>query len=227
MASGRTIYGATLYGLAGSSFTGSDENPLSESGVWSTGSGETAWKRLTNTAQPTDPAGGDNTVRYSGLTFPAAQYSRGKLTVNSTAGGARGVGLTVRNAAGAATYYRVVMDHAATNNAELGKKVAGAYTALVTWTKTFAHGDQFTLLADGSFIQVYDKNMMLVASVWDNAVTSGSPGLTLSTAVTSASVDDWEGGKLVVEVPPRIRRRFRRRQARDGMMNDITLQHWF
>lgn len=199
-------WAASFTAIASSAFTGADENPISESGVWTNGT-EGAWKRLTNAAHNASTAV-DSVAFYSGATFADNQYSRGKISTDGSGGLGRGPGLCVRrSAAGTITQYEFIIDHkAAANNARLARRVAGVYADLDDWIQAFTDGDQFTFAVEGSgasiTLRVYDKTGVLVRTFIDTAGTgpsSGKPGLAYSASegTTAATlVDDWEGGNF-------------------------------
>lgn len=189
----------TFTPLAKSAFTGTDENPLSEGSVWTTVSGLSAWKRLTNAAVPSSFVADCASV-YTGIVWPANHYSRADLTVNGTGGAAQGVGLNVRMDNGVNTGYRFVIDHAASNNASLDRFNAGTRTNLAQWTQAFADGDRFTVAIEGSKLYIFDKNSTLVKQFDDAGALLAlieQPGLAFSSNETSASISNWEGGSFV------------------------------
>lgn len=184
-----------------SSFTGIDENPISEGAVWVTVTSQTAFKRLTNTAQPSNLAV-DNGSRHT-QTLPDNQYARAALTVTGTTGASVGIGLLVRVASAALTCYRFTIDHAAANNASFQRFNAGVGAVLVSWTTPFTDGDTFTLaiekINNKQILYAYDKNLKLIQTFDDTAgagSTSGSAGLGYSSTETNASVDNWEAGSF-------------------------------
>lgn len=183
--------------VANDTFDRANETPLA--GNWTTITSETAWNLSGNIAVPSSLAA-DCGVRYSGAAFQGDQSSSAKLSVNGTGGGGAGVGLAVRVASGARTYYRFVLDHAATNNAELRRFVAGASAAIDTWTTgVWSDGQRFEFRVVGptanAILGVY-LDGALIRTFTDTAGTvpaSGSPGLSYSSTTSSASADDWVG----------------------------------
>lgn len=183
--------------VASSTFTGANENPLSEGGVWATGTAETAFQRLSNAAQPSDVNNGAS-ANYIGIASPNDQYSRANLTVSGTAG-AHGIGLRVRGSESAQTFYMFVIDHAASNNATIYRCVTSSFTSLAAWTQAFSDGDQFTLAIEGQKLYVYDKTLTEVKNFDDaggGGPTTGDFGIQYSSVETSASIDNWEGGSF-------------------------------
>ena len=178
-----------------STFTGADEATLSEGGAWATLTGEASFSRTSNQALPFG-SGTDSTNRHT-TAVAAGQYSRADLTCVGTTGSAAGIGLAVRCASAARTYYRLAIDHAATNNAEIARFVAGTYTSLVQWTQAFTNGDQFTIAIENQVLYVYDKTLTQVQTFDDTGgggPTTGSVGLSFSSIETSALLDNWSGG---------------------------------
>jgi hypothetical protein len=102
-----------------------NETPLG-GGVWTQGTGETFNLNLSsNTVVPSSTAD-DSCAFYSGATWGNDQSSQ--CTISEAVGrnsGGEGVGVCVRHAAAARTYYRVVANHGATNNWTIGRFLAG------------------------------------------------------------------------------------------------------
>ena len=91
----------------------------------------------------------------------------------------------------------MAIDHAATNNAEIARFVAGTYTSLVQWTQAFTNGDQFTITIENQVLYVYDKTLTQVKSYDDSGgggPTTGNVGISFSSIETSALLDNWSGG---------------------------------
>lgn len=187
--------------LASDDFTRANENPLGN-GAWTTSTTFVAMQLVSNVATPTNPTS-DNGSYYSGLAWPANQFSRARLTVNGTAGGDSGVCLFVRHAAGANTLYRLDADHAASNNVTLAKFVAGVYSVVTGWPRTLAWTDDdlWELWAIGTTLRVFRNGAQLGADSTDASIASGSPGVGVSGAVTSASIRAWEGGTTDAVAP--------------------------
>lgn len=135
--------------------------------------------------------------------FPDDQYSQAPITVTGTVGGGSGMGLCVRAAAGK-TYYRLVIDHAAGNNVELARFVAGAFTQL--WIRAangFVNGDLLRLevrtVGADAVLKALLNGVAIGADFTDTSpIASGAAGLSYSGGETAASADDWEGGSLAV-----------------------------
>jgi hypothetical protein len=181
--------------LASDNFNRANENPLGN-GVWTTGSGNAAMQIVSNQATPTDLSVTNDGSYYSGISWPANQYSKAKLTVNSTLGSTRGPGLFVRQQSGADTKYMLITDHAASNNVTLVRISAGVFTNLTGFplTQAWTDGDTWELRVVGTTLSVWRNGIQVGPNVTDSSITSGSPGIGLSTDVTSAAIDDWEGG---------------------------------
>ncbi len=206
--------GPTFTPVASSSFTGSDENPLSETSAWTTGGvAGTVFKRATNTALSSSFSN-DSHAYYTGVSFNADQYSTADITTVSTAGGGVGQGLCVRCSTSPDSKYAFHIDHAASNNAELSRKVSGTFTRLTTgnctagnpWTQAFTNADTFTLAVAAEVVYVYDKTSTLVNTCTDTGggvPNSGSPGLSYSSSTSSGTfADNWIGGNFSIGTPP-------------------------
>jgi hypothetical protein len=190
------------------SFNRANETPLASG--WTTGTSDVAFNLTGNVAVPSDASVNDDCSIYTGATWGNDQSSKAKLTCTGTAGGSAGVGLCLRHAAAAKTYYRFALDHAASNNMCIDRFVAGAHAILVTWTQTFTDGDTFEYTVTGpqtaSVLTVY-RNGTQVQQFTDNStIASGTPGLSFSTSETAATVDDWVGTDQfgVVAAPRRM-----------------------
>src|SRR6187397_3208509 len=109
---------------------------------WTTTTSETAFVISANIAEPT--SGSDHGGWWNANAFANDQYSQCLLPVIATAGGGLGTGcgVSVREANGARTYYRVVASAAGT---ELGKTVTGTFTSLKTDATVWANGDTIRL----------------------------------------------------------------------------------
>lgn len=191
--------------LATDDFNRANETPLA--GNWTTVTSETNSNLSSNTVVPS-VLSNDSTVYRNDITPPNDQYSQAKITVNNNSGGGIGQGVAVRVATGARTYYRVVADHAASNNVELGAMVAGTFTPIWTRTQAFTDGDTFRLEVQGTTLRVYRNGVQIGADSTDSNIASGRFGLSYSSTATSASADDWEGGDFAgaVSSGPRIAR---------------------
>ena len=189
----------TFTQVASSSFN-SDENPISEGGVWTvTNGGAGSMKILTARITPTD-FGQNSTAKYTGSAFSADQYATADITTVSTAGSGVGMGLCVRCATAADTKISFHIDHAASNNAELAEFVGGVYHFLDHWTQTFTNADTFTLAVSGQSIYVYDKTGTLVRgpiTATGSVPSSGSAGVSFSGSTSSGTfADNWKGGNF-------------------------------
>lgn len=161
------------------------------------------WQVVSNTSTPTS-FGSDALSVYDGsVSWPADQYSQAKLTVTSTLGGGRGPGVVVRAVTTGPSYYRAVLDHAASNNVEVGRMVSGTYTVLTNRTTTWVDGDVLRLEVTGTgasrVLKIFRNGTQLGADIADASGgidAANRPGLGFSSSVTSASADDWEGGSM-------------------------------
>lgn len=188
--------------LASDTFARANENPLGN-GVWTTCPSRVAMQIVSSVATPTDLTTTDNGSYYSGIAWPADQFSRARMTVNGTVGAGSGIALYVRQAAGADTQYWLACDHAATNNIQLFKHVAGVLTAIAGWPRTLAWTDDslWELQAIGTSLRVFCNGVAVGLPATDTSIATGSPGIGFSTAETSASLRAWEGGTPDVSAP--------------------------
>lgn len=179
-------------------FDRANQAPLASG--WTTGTTDGAFNLTGNVAVPA-AIGSDSSSFYSGATWSADHSSQGRLTCTGTAGGTSGIGLCVRHAPAAKTYYRFVIDHAATNNANIARMLAGGFTSLITWTQAFTDGDLFEFRVSGpaaASVLVLFRNGVQVQTFTDNStVATGAPGLAYSSVETSVNVNDWVGTDMV------------------------------
>ena len=177
-------------------FDRTNQTPIA--GNWTTAPVNPGWEALalvSNQVVPTNAAA-DGEAYYSGNIWPDNQYSKAKLYVTGTGGGAQGIGLLVRQSASAVTHYRLVVDHASSGNVALGKHVAGTYTSLATITQSWTDGAVWELRVTGTKLQIFLNGTQVGADVIDNSIASGSAGIVYSATETSAAIDDWEGGRV-------------------------------
>lgn len=154
-----------------------------------------------NKAIPANFSSGDSYDAYSAITWPNDQYSKVKVTVSGTSGSEQGMGPSVRMDLVLKTVYTAVADHAASNNVALDKIVNNTGTNLGLVTQAFTDGDYFQIQSVGTTISVIYGGSTII-SVSDAAIGSGYAGMRYSTAETSASGDDWEGGDLAAAAVP-------------------------
>lgn len=185
--------------LVRDNFNRANENPLTVS-KWTTPTAQVAWKLVSLLAVPTSVITTDNgafDAQVAAANWPADQYAQANLTVTSTGGGAQGVGLKLRQSTSAQTYYRLVADHAATNNVIVQKFVAGTLTTVIAaFTKAWADGALWRFEILGSTLRIFLNNLQIGQGT-DATITSGVPGIELSTNVTSASLGNFEAGRVV------------------------------
>lgn len=194
---------------ASDNFNRANETPLSGGGNWtnSTATGFTGFNLSGNLCVPSSPTTLDSSSFYSGATWGNNQSSSATLTVNNTGGSGVGPGLCVRRVAAAATEteYRLATDHAATNNVQIIRFLAGVSTSLLIFTQAWTDGDRWELRAVGpasaAVVSAY-LNSAFVTSVVDNSsLASGSPGIAYSASATSPTVDNWIGTDSFANVP--------------------------
>lgn len=180
------------------SFTRANETPLTT--PWATGSGESGFNLTSNAANSPDDSN-DRSSIYTARTWRDDQSSKAKLTTSGNGGGNQGVGLAVRHAPAARTYYRLICDHAASNNIAIHRMLAGAQTVLVQFTRSWTDGATWELQVSGpasaALLEVFHNGTSVQSFTDNSSLASGIPGLSYSTASISGTVDDWEGGELI------------------------------
>lgn len=156
---------------------------------------------VSNAVAPTT-TGSDKLEFYSGVAWPADQYSQAKVTVSGT-GADAGVGVAVRCDTDG-SQYRAVVNKAGANNVGIHRQIGASFLNLGTRTTTWVDGDALRIEVQGTTIRVYQNGAQLGADVTDTGLASGSAGIAYSSTTTSASMDDWEGGtfSLPSDNPP-------------------------
>ena len=187
--------------MATDNFNRADSADLGAS--WDVMTGETAMKILGNACYPSSVTS-DATESYNAVAFANDQYSQVLVASIGADGIGAGVGIGLRMATGARTYYRVV---ACLSGSEIAKQVAGTYTQLGTNATAWVIGDTLYVSVSGTTIQV-KRNGSNLFSATDSAIASGRAGVSHSSNTTADSkVDDWDGGDLaaaVTRVPPTV-----------------------
>lgn len=120
-------------------------------------------------------------------TFPNNQYSQ--AVVSSLTGGPFGVSVRASTASGGSAYQLF----ATSTNFTIGKLVNGTWTLFISLNVTYAAGDTLLLQAVGTVVKAF-HNGTLIYWTYDNAITSGAPGLASSTGTTSSVFKTWQGG---------------------------------
>src|SRR5678816_1020800 len=179
-------------------FNRANEAPLSGGGNWAIGTGHAQMDLTTNKVASVSS---DACMVYSAFTGGDAQYAEAKITVSGTNGGGAGAGLCLRHAAAAQTFYRLVVDHAATLNVDVERQVAGVSTSIVRITQAWTDGDTWRFEIFGGHIWVF-LNGVYVCGGFDTTIVGGKPGLVMSTTVTSYSIDDFACGTTFADYSP-------------------------
>jgi hypothetical protein len=163
------------------------------------------WTISSNAAFPNSPTGAANSDAESyydgGITWPNDQYSKAALSATGgTTDDGAGPGLIVRHVGSATTrtWYRAVMQKAATTNVVVAKYFnSSGYTEIIQATVTWSDGDIWELDAQGSTLTLLHSGSS-VGTTTDSTNTSGFPGIGFSTSITSGSLDNWEAGDFTV-----------------------------
>jgi hypothetical protein len=171
--------------------TGSDQALTTYSSSWTINQGNFIVLAASDDCASDDA--GDTSAHWNADSFNADQYAEATI---SAIGAARYIGVSVRNAASAATFYSWVGDSG--DASYLSKYVAGSYTDLGSGN-TFSASNVIRLEAEGTTITPYI-----------NGSTTGTPGAQTDSAISSGSagvggaggsayvsrIDDWQGGNL-------------------------------
>ena len=185
--------------VASDNFNRANADPIG--GSWVTGSGEGAFKIVSNAA--TNSGAGDCSAYYN-TTFPNDQYSQAKFSGSTTsADSGAGQGLVTRQSASARTHYRVVFNNRGPDEAELAKFVAGTYTQLWSRTITYSTGTVGRIESQGTTQRVFYNGAQVGADATDSAISSGFAGVAYSSTDSGTTIDDWEGGDFTVAALPK------------------------
>lgn len=175
-------------------FNRANETPLA--GNWSTGTGETGFNLVSNVASAPDDTN-DRCSVYTAASFGNDQSSKGNLTTAGATAASQGIGLVVRHAAAARTYYRFVITHSSAPQVEIDRFVAGAGSSLVQFNQTFTDGDTFEMVVTGpaaaARIEIFRNGASIQVFTDNSSLASGNPGISYSTSSTSGTVDNWVG----------------------------------
>ena len=179
-------------------FSGGDENPLSEGGKWDGGySGQTNFQVITGAIRPL-VAGSDGIMSLNSISPGAAQYAIS--TIKTLNFGLNRVGAGCRVAAPPDyTAYLGQATSVDSKEAMIIKDVApSSYTeiAIVAGT-TWAAGDTVKLTTNSDSIELF-KNAGSLATVTDSTITSGRIAVQnySNTVVSDSEIDAFEGGDL-------------------------------
>lgn len=148
---------------------------------------------VSNHAEPTTLSS-DKLEMYTGAVFPADQYAQAKLTVTGTSGSS-GPGVAVRCGSDG-TCYRATLSKAASDNLDVARFIAGAFTLVAHRTTTWVDGDTLRLEVQGTTLRVYQNGSQVGADMTDSGIASGAAGIAYTETATVAQVDDWEAGSL-------------------------------
>lgn len=178
--------------LASDNFNRNDETPLASPWILNGGANINL---ATNKASTSGLA--DAEWRLSGVSLPDNQYAQAVISGDSTSD-STGPGVLLRCSTSARTHYRIVAQHAASNNIEVSKRIAGTYTQLGYVTKSWTNGDTLKVVLIGWVFYVY-INGVLGGTVTDStqAIASNpNAGIVVSSSVTSPTWEDFECGSL-------------------------------
>jgi len=189
--------------LATDSFQRANENPLSDSGNWTTAT--THAMQVSSDVAIGTSAGATSASAYTGITWPNDQYSE----VTAGTGWAEGSGanyiipiVRIGGTTASPTFYYVYVQNSG-GNAYIGKYVSGTNTNLFSVSGLIvADGDVFRLTVVGTTLYFY-QNDLLVHSLTDSSVSSGNAGFGAEAAVTNslAPISLWTGGSAVNATP--------------------------
>jgi hypothetical protein len=185
--------------LAFDNFQRSDENPLSGGGNWTTVTGLQSPQVVGGFCEASSAS--QCGCFYSGITWPADQYSEAVIAAFGFA-----LGALVRCASGVKTYYRGIF------NGETGatslQMLNNGFQTIFGFGPTLSGsvGDQVKLQAQGTTISLF-YNGVLQLSVTDSTIASGSAGLNVLQRSTPSDtqISEWDGGDFAAGgAPPEV-----------------------
>lgn len=180
-------------------FNRADQDMISGAGGWSQQNG--VGKMVVASNVSTSSAGADCGAVYTGITWSNDQYAQAKMTVTGgSASGYTGPSILLRGSTSAYTYYQISINAAATNNLGIARFVASTWTGLQLTTTAWTSGDvlraEIRTVGTTAVINVYRNGTLITTYTDSTPIASGSAGLSYSSATTTRSLDDWEGGVL-------------------------------
>ena len=140
----------------------------------------------------------DCAERYSAVIWPNDHWSEATIGTTGTNGLGAGMGVCVRAAAAAATYYRLV---ASSVGWELSSFIAGAFQGAIanSATPAFANGDRIYLEIRGTTLVVKRNTTngiggTVLTTQTSATIASGSPGVNYSANDFAATINSWMAG---------------------------------
>lgn len=189
--------------LATDSFDRADNADIGAN--WTQQTGHQAFKIVSNTAQPSGFSS-NAAENYSGIPWPDDQWAQAACTTTGGVSAARGPGVALRMSSSAQTWYRCLINEDASANLCIRKFVNGVSSAITTFTTTYVDGGVFDVQVVDTTLSVSYQGVLL-GTVIDSSIASGSAGINFSSSVTSCSVDNWSAGGFI-EQPQILKRMF-------------------
>lgn len=196
--------------MVSDNFNRADETPLAF--PWAGNGGDDQFNLSANTAVPTT-VGSDALSAYTTAGLSANHYSQAKLWCSGGTLTGQGIGVALRALTSERTYYRIIAGRTAINF-EVARIKAGVYTQINAWAAAWNDGDTIRATVSGTgltvTIKVYLNGIQIGTNTDDTSadriITTGFPGITFSSLVLSASLDDWEADNLEAVVGRNIPR---------------------
>lgn len=138
---------------------------------------------------------GDHGAYWNDISAPADQWASMAVTTGGTAGGEIGIGLLLRQALAADTYYRIVVS---ADGVSVAKTVGSTYSLVWTRAITWVNGDVLRAEMQGTTLRVYRNGVQLGSDTSDPSIASGQPGVFYSSTASGAVGDDWNAGNFFV-----------------------------
>lgn len=175
-------------------------------GLYAVENGRTGFNIVSNGVQPNSFATDDGNV-WKGNTVSADQWVTCTLGTITGSASFSGVGIALREASGARTLYRILINASAGTNTYIDAFNAGSNRTLssaasgATWTSGDVLYAQVQTVAGDQVIKVRKGSggadiISKTDNVGANEITSGNPGLTYSSTITAGSCSAWTAGAL-------------------------------
>jgi hypothetical protein len=178
--------------LASDNFQRANENPLSNSGKWTTSFNEIAMQVASDLCEGGAPSANSASV-WTGISWPNDQYS--EITIGGI-GASANIAPLVRGSASVQSYYFAAVIGLGSTDIVLEKFVAGTPTLIAFTPATVNSGDVIRLEVQGTSLTVKQNGVVVLGPVTDSDVASGSAGIRSTTSVQFATASLWAGGNF-------------------------------
>lgn len=176
--------------LATDDFNRANENPLSGSGNWTTGSNFAALRLVSNEVA-TATANTDSSEKYTGITFGVDHWS--EITIGSSVGGGD-FGAAVCCQSNGDCYLTTNYD---ATNIYIFSRIGVNYLQLGTITGVYVTGDRILLERFGDELRLYHNESLILTVTDDTTLLAGHAGIFGYDG--TFRVTSWRGGNVVAD----------------------------